>query len=392
MTETIDADGVEVGAPLPVVSAPQHGTAMIARDQIDVSELLQQSEIIHQAMSRAMQDGIHYGRIPGVDKPTLLKPGAEKLLVLFRLAPSYESEKIWHDDGHLTVMTKCVLTHIPTGLVIAEGEGLCTTKESRYAWRKGERACPECGEPQVREGKPRDGRPGNWYCWKKQGGCGATWPLDSEQGVTFRAMDTGRVPNPDLPDAFNTVLKMSDKRSLLGAILNGTAASDVFTQDMEDRTTRNELPMPPVPDPTKPFDPKSMLLADAPKDWKPLMGLLQEIDAAIPWGDIIQQAITGVYGDEATDLKTADETLKREAFVRTANAATRISELFVNETFVSEETIRKAFAEMFEGVVVDLASVEHVEGEVVDPSSSDDAPLGKTPLSFNSEIPFGDDK
>jgi hypothetical protein len=37
-----------------------------------------------------MQKDIDYGVIPGTSKPTLLKPGAEKLCRLFNLRPSYE--------------------------------------------------------------------------------------------------------------------------------------------------------------------------------------------------------------------------------------------------------------------------------------------------------------
>ena len=42
------------------------------------------------------------------------------------------------------------------------------------------------------------------------------------------------MPNEDLADQYNTVLKMANKRSLVAAVLNSTAASDIFTQDIED--------------------------------------------------------------------------------------------------------------------------------------------------------------
>lgn len=361
--DVIDVEAQEVegeGVHLPVVAEPTRSTALVARDEIDVSELVQQSKVIEEAMRLAMTDGIHYGRIPGVNKPTLLKPGAEKLLVLFRLAPEYDTEKIWHEDGHLTVMAKCSLRHIPTGLKIAEGEGLCTTRESRYAWRKGERVCPECNEPQVREGKARDGRPGNWYCWKKQGGCGATWDLDSEQGSLFRAMETGRVANPDLPDTYNTVLKMGDKRALLAAVLNGTAASDVFTQDMEDtvRASGGESAIADRQEPKEEekFDPATSWRKDAPakrSGWKGIGNLLSEIDPSIDWKFVLRQAIAGVYGGDG-DFRKLEEPMKTQAGHRAANAAGRLSELFLSETFVSVESIQKAFAEMFDGVVVDV--------------------------------------
>ena len=50
--------------------------------------------------------------------------GAELLNTTFRLAPSYESERTFHDDGHLTVVAKCRLTHAPSGIVLGGGEGL----------------------------------------------------------------------------------------------------------------------------------------------------------------------------------------------------------------------------------------------------------------------------
>jgi hypothetical protein len=71
-----------------------------------------------------------------------------------------------------------------------------------------------------------------FYCWKKKGGCGATFPLDDDR---IASQETGRVENENLPDTYNTVLKMACKRALVAAVLNGTAASDIFTQDLDDR-------------------------------------------------------------------------------------------------------------------------------------------------------------
>ena len=354
--EVIDGEAVEIEAALPVVSQPHTSTALVARDEIDVAELVAQSEVIYQAMKQAMTDGVHYGRIPGVDKPTLLKPGAEKLLVLFRLAPAYESEKIWHDDGHLTVTVKCILHHIPTGLKVAEGEGLCTTKESRYAWRKGGRLCPECGQPAIIKGKAEYG--GGWLCFGKKGGCGAKWSDEDPQAAEFENANLDRVANPDLPDSYNTVLKMGDKRALLAAVLNGTAASDVFTQDMEDArgdTPEAEAKPKPASSP-KEFDPATMLREDAPaakRGWKGISETLMEVDPSLEWAPIIRQAISSVYGGDG-DFRHLEGDDKKTAAYRAANAAGRLTELFTKETFLSNESIQRAFAEMFEGVVVDV--------------------------------------
>lgn len=349
-------------APLPVASAPQQSTALVARDDISVDELVGQSSVIEQAMRRAMRDGVHYGRIPGVDKPTLLKPGAEKLLVLFRLAPSYESEKIWHPDGHLTVSVRCTLHHIPTGLKIAEGEGLCTTRESRYAWRKGGRVCPECGEQAIIKGKKEYG--GGWLCFAKRGGCGAKWPDGSAEAETFENAVLDRVENPDIADSYNTVLKMADKRALLAAILNGTAASDTFTQDMEDSVPRREdSPVERSEPVSRDFDPSKDRRKDGPtksSGWKGIARLLNEIDPSMDWSPIIRSAISGLYGGDG-DFRKLPEDQRNEAQNRAANAAGRITELNAGP-FLTDDIIIKAFSEMFDGVVVAIPAPD--KGEV----------------------------
>src|SRR4029453_17264403 len=130
---------------------------LAARHELTVTELLAQAEKIKQAMTRAMEEGVHFGTIPGTPKPTLFKAGAEKLCLLFRMDPQYESTE-QNDGDHLTVKSKCVLGHVPTGQPLGSGEGLCTTRETKYAYRK------------------KEGR---------------------------------RVPNADLADQHNTVLKMA---------------------------------------------------------------------------------------------------------------------------------------------------------------------------------------
>src|SRR6266511_956720 len=95
------------------------------RDELSVDDLVAQVQKIQQAMAVAMKDGEHFGVIPGTQKPTLLKPGAEKLCLLFRLDPEYESTERW-DGDHYTVTARCTLFHIPTGDRIASGQGLCS--------------------------------------------------------------------------------------------------------------------------------------------------------------------------------------------------------------------------------------------------------------------------
>jgi hypothetical protein len=238
VTDTVIEQNAEEARALPAVRASE---AIVARGEVSVEEVVAQRDKIEQVMNAVMREGVHYGKIPGVQKPTLLKPGAEVLATTFRFAPHYQSERTFHDGGHLTVVTKVTLQHIPTGLVVAEGEGLCTTYEKKYAYRGDGRVCPACGAGTIRKSKfpPREtdypgaskDDPPGWYCHGASGGCGANFAANDPEIVD---QQSGRVDNPDLPDTWNTVLKMANKRALIAAILNGTAASDIFTQDVED--------------------------------------------------------------------------------------------------------------------------------------------------------------
>lgn len=231
-----EEDAAEVRDSLPAV---RESNALVARDEISVDDLISQSAKVKQAMAAVMKQDVHYGVIPGTNKPTLYKPGAETLLVLFRLAPHYHSERVFHDDGHLTVTSRVSLQHIPTSLVVSEGEGLCSTREEKYAWRQGERVCPNCQKPTIIKGKQEYG--GGWLCFAKKGGCGAKFS-DLDNAITDQS--TERVMNPQIADSYNTVLKMANKRALVAAVLNGTAASDIFTQDIEDAPVSPPVPRP----------------------------------------------------------------------------------------------------------------------------------------------------
>jgi hypothetical protein len=204
--------------------------------ELSPEDVLKQVQKIQQVMAMAMKQDEHYGVIPGTAKPTLLKAGAEKLLLLFRLDPEYEVSHS-RDGTHLTVLSKCTLFHIPTGNRMGSGWGWCSTMESKYAYRQAKRKCPKCGEETINRSKfaSRGPEPG-WYCHRKVGGCGAEFPANDGLIVN---QPLGRVANPDLADLYNTVLKMANKRSLVAAVLNVTAASDIFTQDLEDTDLAN---------------------------------------------------------------------------------------------------------------------------------------------------------
>src|SRR5207237_247907 len=114
-------------------------------------------------------------------------------------------------------------------LLIAEGDGSCNSRESKYRYRQGERKCPSCGQATIIKGREEYG--GGWVCFVKKGGCGAKFPT-GDQAIEGRQV--GRVINPAIADQVNTIQKMAAKRALIAATLLAVNASEFFTQDLED--------------------------------------------------------------------------------------------------------------------------------------------------------------
>lgn len=183
----------------------------------------------------AMVPGTDYGNIPGTDKPTLLKPGAEKLTSLFNLCPQFEIIEKTEDwtgqtrngEPFFYYWYRCKMVN-REGATIAEGEGSCNSWEKKYRYRNADRSCPNCGNTTIlKSKKPGEG----FFCWAKKGGCGATF---SERDPAIVNQEVGKVPNPDIFDQINTIQKMAQKRAMIQATLIACNASEFFSQDMED--------------------------------------------------------------------------------------------------------------------------------------------------------------
>ena len=196
--------------------------------QFSPSDVLNQITLIQEIMKNAMTEGEHFGVIPGCQKPSLLKPGAEKLGLTFRLEPEYEVYEHFLEKGHYYCRIQCTLKHILTGQRWGDGVGSCSTMETKYKYRTQNRKCPKCGQETIIQGKQDFG--GGFICWQKKGGCGAKFP-NSDAKIIHQKI--GRVENEDLADQYNTILKMAKKRAHVDAMLTAVAASDIFTQDIE---------------------------------------------------------------------------------------------------------------------------------------------------------------
>jgi hypothetical protein len=192
--------------------------------------VLKQVGVIQEIMKSVMHLDEHFGTIPGTKKPSLYKPGAEKLSLVFRLRPEYEIRRSELSNGHREYEVVCTLYHIPTGQSVGQGVGSATTMEGKYRFRGGE--------------KESTGRkvPTEYWNLKKAdkmkeataliGGPGFSVGKFDEQWEICKHGEKMEHDNP--ADYYNTILKMAKKRAHVDAILTATAASDIFTQDVED--------------------------------------------------------------------------------------------------------------------------------------------------------------
>ncbi len=195
---------------------------------LGIEELHRNLEFVRQVMRQEMREGQDFGKIPGTgDKPTLLQPGAQKLLLTFNLTETVKKETLreypnFHREYAFTVTVKAQNGKEWDGI------GTCSTLETKYRYRKAERKCPKCGKHTIIKGKEEYG--GGWLCFGKKGGCGAKFE-HNDPAITDQQV--GRVEHDNPPDYWNTVQKMAFKRALVHAAINATNTSDLWTQDLE---------------------------------------------------------------------------------------------------------------------------------------------------------------
>lgn len=212
-----------------LIQKPSSG--MYAADDFPtVKEALLHVQLVQHVMQAIMKEDTHFGAsFPGDTKKNLLKPGADALCLAFKLCPDFIVQEVDLGNGHRNFTVTCQLKTQGAGILVATGVGSCSSMESKYRWRNDKRKCPQCGQPFIIKGKEEYG--GGWLCWKSKGGCGATWPDGAE---VIEKQPVGKVENTDPADVWNTCLKIAKKRAFVDATITATAASDMFTQDLED--------------------------------------------------------------------------------------------------------------------------------------------------------------
>lgn len=154
-------------------------------------------------VQKTLKQGHDFGEVPGTSKPTLLKPGGEKICMLFGLNPEYEFLQTTedYDKEFFSYNIRCTLFR--NGQPVAQGVGSCNSKEKKYRFIN------------------VDAIPDNYI--------GASESFTDKYGRTKY-----KINNPDICSLVNTILKMAKKRAFIDAVLQVASLSEVFTQDLED--------------------------------------------------------------------------------------------------------------------------------------------------------------
>jgi hypothetical protein len=231
----------------------------------DIQSALARYDAFHDFVSQILKEGIDYGTIPGTNKPTLLKPGAEKLGAFFGLRPIFVPQESVNDwtgkdhNGEPFFFREYKTQLFRAGELVGEGIGSCNSWEKKYRYRWiNELEIPSNVDKsglEFRDGAISEfvfavekaettgkyGKPASY--WQQfadaiSNGTAKQIKRKTKKGDEMDAWEIGgklyAIPNKDVADQVNTIDKMAQKRAFVAAILIATNASDYFTQDMED--------------------------------------------------------------------------------------------------------------------------------------------------------------
>jgi hypothetical protein len=161
--------------------------------------------------------------------------------------PEYKISINDMENDHREYEVDCILKHINSGLHVGSGGGCCSTKEGKYKYRTGGGELADIEIPKkywdIWKSDPPEamkvlvaaanagGIEGNKFGKKK----------DEEKNKWVITTFGEKVEHDNPADYYNTIKKMAMKRALVSAVIQATAASDIFTQDIEDLNANGVL-------------------------------------------------------------------------------------------------------------------------------------------------------
>ena len=186
-------DGGQLDAYRPQIMTPEAAKAL--------------DEQVRLCTKAVLREGTDYGVIPGTGEKALWRPGAQKLLQWFQLGFTCERVDIERDaDGRKHGITyRAAITRRGSGEVLATCEGTADYDESKFFQSAEE--VQRKAEANERKWAKKDGRVADPGKWKNRGEWRADW---------------------------NALMKRAQKRAIVGATSDATAAGGIFTDREED--------------------------------------------------------------------------------------------------------------------------------------------------------------
>jgi len=255
----------------------------IHNDVQTADEIKAQVNRIQQVMQAVMKNNTHYGVIPGTHKPTLYKAGSEVLLSTFRISVEPEIDDLSTGD-EIRYRIRAVGRHQTTSIVVGIGVGECSSSEEKYKWR--DVVCDEEFNDTAEDRR--------------------RMKYQRQRGGGFTRRYQVRIEPADIA---NTVLKMAKKRAQIDMTLTALAASDIFTQDVEDMPEN----LRPMADDTRRGKPESQAPQANGEDDGPRMATNKQIglvrakvdDAGIPEKTFFEQFKIGDFSELKFDQVNA---------------------------------------------------------------------------------------
>ncbi len=152
-------------------------------------------------VTEVLEDGVDYGKIPGIPGKGLWEPGASKIMNAFECYPRHKILYHEENDKLITWAIEAEIIHRTSGVIVGAGVGACSTREPKYGKRyfdKKEVLRLGYTEPEIEKMKTRKGK---------------RWTEDNKPYT----VDEYHVENPEYGEQVNTIFKMAAKRAEVDA-------------------------------------------------------------------------------------------------------------------------------------------------------------------------------